>query len=184
MKDLKKLQCFIAIVPGLEICKEVKVLQKYALENFKSGKAMNAPPHITLEPPMDVELDQLPALEKCLQSFAEKQNPVQIELKNFGAFKPRVIFIDVVENPKLRQLQGELQSCIRSDLELESNRPDRPFYPHMTIAFRDLRKGMFPEAWGYFSGIDYQRRFIASQLCLLQHNGKFWEKHQCYVFPK
>ena len=170
--------CFIAIVPEPEIASEVQAFQNYALEHFKTGKALRAPPHITLEPPIDLELDQLPALEILLKAFAEKQISFPIQLKNFSAFPPRVIFIDVVENQKLHQLQNDLKICIRSDFDLRSNRPDQPFHPHMTVAFRDLTKKQFLKAWKYFSKIEYQRTFVANRLCLLQHNGNIWEERK------
>ncbi len=176
--------CFIAIVPEPEIASEVQAFQNYALEHFKTGKALRSPPHITLEPPIELELDQLPALENRLKTFAEKQHSFPIQLKNFSAFPPRVVFIDVVENQKLHRLQNDLKICIRSDfdldLDLRGNRPGQPFHPHMTVAFRDLTKKQFHKAWKYFGHIEYQRTFVANRICLLQHNGRCWEERQYY----
>ena len=172
--------CFIAIVPEPEIASEVQAFQNFALEHFKTGKALRAPPHITLEPPIELELVKLPALENRLKAFAEKQKSFPIQLKNFSAFPPRVIFIDVVKNQKLHQLQNDLKICIRSafDFELRSNRPDQHFHPHMTVAFRDLTGKQFHKAWKYFGNIEYQRTFVANSLCLLQHNGNIWEERK------
>ncbi len=174
--------CFIAIVPEPEIISEVLAFQKYALEHFNTGKALRAPPHITLEPPIELDVGQLPSLENRLQAFAEQQNSFPIHLKNFSAFASRVIFIEVATNQKLHQLQNDLKTCLLSELELRSNRPDQPFHPHMTVAFRDLKKKIFPQAWDYFCKIEYQRTFVTNGICLLQHNGKFWEERKFFYY--
>ncbi len=173
---------FIAIVPETEIISEVKAFQQYALENFHSGKALKAPPHITLEPPIEPGFDQLLALENGLEEFASKQDSFSIQLENFSTFPQRVIFVDVIENQKLQQLQEDLKALLRSGFEFRRHRPDRPFHPHMTVAFRDLRKQMFPVAWAHFRKIEYRRTFTASGICLLRHNGSFWEERQYFDF--
>ncbi len=49
------------------------------------------------------------------------------------------------------------------------------FYPHMTIAFRDLKKNIFPVAWEEFKNRNIDMHWQAHELCLLKHNGKKWE---------
>jgi hypothetical protein len=43
------------------------------------------------------------------------------------------------------------------------------------LAFRDLKKEKFDEAWGEFRGKSLSAKFIANQFTLLKHNGKLWE---------
>jgi len=45
----------------------------------------------------------------------------------------------------------------------------------MTVAFKDLRKSVFPLAWKYFSNLKYMRVFEVKQLYLLQHDGRQWQ---------
>ena len=66
---------------------------------------------------------------------------------------------------------------------VKSDRPERSFRPHMTVAFRDLNKKMFREAWTHFSELQYQREFVAEQICLLQHNGKHWDERANFKMP-
>jgi 2'-5' RNA ligase len=170
--------CFIAIVPDSSIRAEVKEFQLYVSKNFQSKHALRAPPHITLIPPFKWNSDEFPALEKELTEFAKKQRPINIRLNNFSTFPPRVVFVDVTENDALGNLQTELKNHMHATLGVTSDRPDLPFHPHVTIAFRDLRKQMFRQAWAHFSQLQYQREFVAEDVYLLQHNGKHWDERR------
>jgi 2'-5' RNA ligase len=173
---LKTAIFFIAIIPNAEICSEVKAFKEYVLDHYGSGHALRSPAHITLQPPFKWEIEQLPILEDALNSFTEKQLAFSVELSGFDVFSPKVIFVDIVKNKLLQHFQNELANFLRSEFNLQSDRPDRAFHPHMTIAFKDLRKEMFTNAWAYFSRIPYRREFFANRICLLQHNGKTWEE--------
>ena len=63
----------------------------------------------------------------------------------------------------------------RRELKLDNaNYKDRPFHPHITIAFRDLKKPMFYEAWEYFGGLKFNGRFSVEEVNLLKHEGGKW----------
>lgn len=167
---------FIAIIPDAATCAEVKAFKEFALANFESGGALKSPAHITLEPPFKWPDEDYPFLEKTLQSFAEKQSGFSLSLNNFEAFPPKVIFIDLIKSDPLFSLQDDLKNYLKSELKLVSDRPNRTYHPHMTIAFKDLRKSMFSKAWEHFSKVKYQKQFTVDWICLLKHNGKIWEE--------
>jgi 2'-5' RNA ligase len=51
----------------------------------------------------------------------------------------------------------------------------RLFHPHVTIAFRDLRRDMFPEAFQYFKEQDFQYTFHAQAVSILKHSQSGWQ---------
>lgn len=51
---------------------------------------------------------------------------------------------------------------------------NRPFAPHLTVAFRDLTKQHFDEAWLEFQNRQVEYTFTTLQLTLLIHDGKRW----------
>jgi 2'-5' RNA ligase len=53
-----------------------------------------------------------------------------------------------------------------------------PFHPHLTVAFRDLKKPNYQLAWEEFKSKNFQAEFIADKITLLKHTGKVWEIHQ------
>jgi 2'-5' RNA ligase len=61
-----------------------------------------------------------------------------------------------------------------------ANYREKPFHPHITIAFRDLKKAIFNEAWDYYSNRLFQEEFTAESVTLLKHNGQFWTQHIHY----
>ncbi|MFM7858912.1 MAG: 2'-5' RNA ligase family protein, partial [Flammeovirgaceae bacterium] len=57
---------------------------------------------------------------------------------------------------------------------LNANYKGQPFQPHVTIAFRDLRKPMFERAWEEFKHRNFKAEFTVDSIALLKHNGKHW----------
>lgn len=120
---------------------------------------------------------------EVLESFAGRHENFQVELEDFGAFGPRVIFIDVALNQALENLQKDLVKTARQGLNLHNaNYKQRGFHPHITLAFRDLRKPAFKEAWIEFKPKEYHATFEVSSFWLLKHNGKNWEEYREFEF--
>lgn len=166
---------FIAIVPPEDIQEEITKLKHEVAEKYGSKHALRSPPHITLHMPFkwkDKRFDELTEVMKNLNGDLES---LEVELKNFDFFEPRVVFVGVMENEKLNQLQKEVVDVCRKQLRLDNaNYKDRPFHPHVTIAFRDLKKRMFYEAKREFEtrGVNY--RFPVEKISLLKHDGTKW----------
>jgi 2'-5' RNA ligase len=98
-----------------------------------------------------------------------------VTLKDLDCFAPRVIFIKVVVTPELTQLQHEVKKFCRQELNLfNADYKEVPFHPHLTVAFRDLKKPMFKVAWEEFKSKEFSGEFIADRICLLKHDGKRW----------
>jgi len=165
---------FIALIPGQEIREEVTEFKKYASRHFDSSHALKSPPHITLFPPFRREKEKEPQLFDALQHFAQSYPPFFVELNNFERFGRRVIFVDVELSVELKVCQKKLRDHLENEIGLK-NKDDRPYHPHMTVAFKDLKPSDFPAAWRHFSQIDYRRIFQADQLYLLRHDGQRWQ---------
>jgi 2'-5' RNA ligase len=114
-------------------------------------------------------------LEYSLLQFSATQPGFKIQLNNFSCFQPRVIFIDVVPNEQLTCLKDNLFHFLLSEGSYPIEKDERSFYPHVTIATRDLYKKSFHEAWDYFKDKKYEAEWMADGLSLLRHNQKNWE---------
>ena len=178
---MKEALYFLAILPPKEIRDEVWEFKELAFEKFETKASLNSPAHITLHMPFKWKIKKEELLLSKLSEFSFGNFPFQVELNGFDFFSPRVIFINVGENSHLENLQKELSKYIRLELNIfNSDYKSRPYHPHMTIAFRDLKKSIFPLAEDYFSKKPYQANFSANQFSLLKHNGKEWEEFQKY----
>ncbi len=172
---------FIAILPGEEIQREVTGFKQECARRFKASHSLKSPPHLTLIPPFPWPQSKLGELGKALKDFTLNKTQFDIELKNFSSFPPRVIFVDVVENQPLKDLQLALFHHLKKTIGLEDERGNR-FHPHMTIAHRDLKSRVYPDAWAYFSKMEYQRTFQADGISLLEHLKGRWEVREHYFF--
>jgi 2'-5' RNA ligase len=166
---------FIAIIAPAEINEEVLKWKLFMKERFGCVVALRSPSHITLIPPFWMEQARESKLKQAITGFAGKKGSFEINLKDFSAFKPRVIYVDVVPNESLQKLHAELQDFfIGSDL-FAIDKDERPYHPHVTIATRDLHKKAFNDAWKIFKEKKYEVSWAAKGISLLKHNQKNWD---------
>ncbi len=172
---------FLALVPPADIRKEIRELKLLVADRYNSNHALRSPAHITLHMPFkwkDARTDQLHA---CLSNFALEQEQILISLHGFDYFEPRVLFVKVDKNEQLKLLQHQLAVQVKKELGLlNADYKNRAFHPHMTIAFRDLRKPQFYTARDYFSTLEYRANFLAEGLTLLKHERKEWHIHRVF----
>ena len=178
-----KRRFFIALLPTQEIQQFAQKIQRYFAEVYNSCAALRSPPHITLQPPFEWDMQDLPKLEQKLTDFAQMRSPVPMILDGFAAFKPRVIFINVFKNPELLAIQKALMNEMESSFEIvDEKSKTRSFCPHLTVAFRDLTKVNFYKAWDEFKEKQFYFEFIVPQLTLLIHSGKGWQICKEFIF--
>jgi 2'-5' RNA ligase len=167
----------IAIVPPEPIASDVLKLKEYFRDSYDSKGSLNSPAHITMHMPFDWRADREEELVVIFREFTAKHTPFPIELDGFGSFPPRVIYINVKRNQSLLDNQANLIRHCKKNLKLlNALYRDEPFHPHVTIAFRDLKKDRFQEAWKEFESKPYLAAFEYSHLSVLKHDGKFWRE--------
>jgi len=167
---------FVALVAPQEINEDVLKWKNFFKERYDCIVALKSPAHITLIPPfwMNEELES--DLIRSITEFSNNKNKFEIQLKDFAAFKPRVIYVDVIKNEKLNDLHSSLSDFIlrQNKYPIKKN-DDRPFHPHVTLATRDLHKKTFYEAWEFFSKKKYEANWLVKGISLLRHNKKNWD---------
>lgn len=173
---------FIALLPPPDIQAQVNAIKQHFSDRYDSRAALKSPPHITLQPPFELQLVNLPALKQCLSTFANHREPVPVKLSGFAAFPPRVIYINVLKTQELLMLQTDLMAYLETVLEIVDPVSTRPFSPHMTVAFRDLTRQNFKAAWLEFQQQALQFEFRANYVTLLLHDGKRWNVSDEFPF--
>jgi len=167
---------FIAIVPADPVQAEVMRFKEEIYKQYGSKGALRSPAHITLHMPFKWKHKKFDSLITCLETFAKRQQVLTQELNGFSAFDHRVIYVDVEENAELRAMQKDLMTTVKKELNLfNADYKQRGFHPHMTIAFRDLKKATFLQAWPNYEHREYKAAFEVDSIALLKHNGKQWE---------
>jgi 2'-5' RNA ligase len=166
---------FIALVLPTEINDEILKWKLFMRDHFNCLVALHSPAHITLVPPFWMNDNLENKLEDAISQFSKHQVPFEINLENFAAFKPRVIYADVLSTPHLQVLHDQLYEYLGASNYFPIKKEDRSFHPHVTIATRDLHKKAFYEAWEFFKKGKYKVSCKIKEISLLKHNQKNWD---------
>ncbi|NBW35746.1 MAG: 2'-5' RNA ligase family protein [Cytophagia bacterium] len=166
---------FLAIIPPQPVYDDAQVLKEYFRDNFNSKASLNSPPHITLHMPFRWKEKKETLLIEKLNEFSAKQPTFTLSLDRFGAFAPRVIYLNVQANQQLLTFQKELERYCKISFQLfNANRLEQPYRPHLTLAFRDLKKEAFDQAWNTVSHQDFKQDWVVDSFYLLKSDGYVW----------
>lgn len=171
---------FIALLPPSEVEQYAECVIQELSDRYATGTA-KVSPHVTLQPPFEWLIEHIGRLEACLTTFAKEQSSTQVRLSGFGAFKPRVLFINVVKTPELLALQSNLKQHLHTELDLVYPNVERPFVPHLTVASRHLTPRSFQQAWAELQVRPVEFEFNADRLTLLVHTGQRWQVHSTFA---
>lgn len=174
---------FVALLPPQPIQDQVTAIKQEVADRYESRGALRSPPHITVQPPFEWAIAEVSNLQAGLQAFANRQRGIPITLSGFGAFPPRVIYVNVLRSSELLALhQALIEHCEASFGLLNPVEKQRPYAPHMTVAFRDLARQQFRIAWPEFELRSFAATFTATHLTLLIHDGQRWQVHSEFPF--
>ena len=165
---------FIAIIPPADVAQPLDNLRHELSRKFNSSHALNSPPHITLVPPFKMKREQLARLEEALKKSAKRHHPFSLKVNDFGHFGQHTLFAKVNLQDKLRLLQQDVHGAVKDELSLQIDRLEREYHPHLTLAFKDLKKSQFSPAWQYLQQKELKLHFEACNIVLLRHSGKRW----------
>ncbi len=167
---------FIAIVPPEPILEELWQLKNQLATEYGARAALKSPPHITLHMPFRYRADRESKIVESLEKLCREKAPFMVELNGYNAFPPRVIYVDVVPQSLLSLVQSGVHKVMKTDLNVfNADYKNRPFRPHLTVLFRDLKKAAFMQAWNNLKDQKISYSFDVNEVCLLRHNGKQWE---------
>ena len=166
---------FLAVLTPPQVNSKVLEWKYYMREHFGCVVALRSPAHITMIPPFWMKEELEATLIADVESFSTRHTPIKIELEDFDAFRPKVIFLHVKTNEPLSRLRVELENFLVLK-EIYPIKPEsRPFHPHVTIANRDLLRKDFQEAFTHFKKIAYKQTYMAGDIALLKHLGGEWK---------
>lgn len=168
---------FIAIVPPREIADSITAIKQDFADRFESAKALRVMPHITLKSPFKVFENDIDSLLKWFGNLEMDAASFEITLDGFGAFDNNenpVIFVKPVISNELNGMQSELTEKLSADFPKAIASHDRHFHPHMTVAYRDLKREEFEKAWPEYETKPFYATFMADGFHLLRHDGTKW----------
>lgn len=172
-KPVKKY--FIAIVTPEPVLASIETIKHQLFDQHNLKGALRSPAHITLHRPFEWIEEKEDQLIKTLEQF-KFDKAFDIELSGFDFFAPRVIYINVIVEALLFDLHTALKKHAGKELKLLNEINDlRGFHPHITIAFRDLKKPLFYALEKEFSDKAFDGSFRYEGLSLLKLEER-WEE--------
>lgn len=176
---------FLAIVPKRPLRDRIREIKQEFAEAYHTKASLRSPAHVTLHMPFQWKVEKEEVLFAALSKLVEEAPSFPIELDGFGAFKPRVIYLNVKAPEILHELQQDITRLMKREFNVfNANWRDYPFNPHLTVAFRDLRPAYFDKAWKENKDRIFKESFEADSLVLLKHNQKEWEIYKEFPFLK
>ncbi|MBZ9730490.1 2'-5' RNA ligase family protein [Salegentibacter sp. JZCK2] len=173
---------FLAIIPSEKICERVKSLKLEIAVKYETKHALKLPAHITLQIPFKIPESKEEKLIDTLKHVAREQKSFEIDLKDFGRFSQKVIFINIEQHEEIIKLHADLQENLNKNLSLKKHEKFSKIYPHITLATRDLHYKQFPLAWSDFKAREFTASFTTNNFTLLKHDGKHWQPHCDFCF--
>jgi 2'-5' RNA ligase len=173
----------LAIIPPSPVCEEIQSFKEYFKVHYQSKASLNSPPHITLHMPFQWKTQKEEKLITGLKQFVSDKQSFKVTLQNFACFYHRVIYVNVLPNNSLFEIQAQLHRFCKTTLNLFNARyQDLPFHPHITVAFRDLKKEKFDAAWSEFEKKEYHTLFNVDRIILLKQHDKEWQVFREFIF--
>jgi 2'-5' RNA ligase len=128
--------------------------------------ASGIPTHITLMPPFEIAVDDLPRIEKHLLEASASANEFRIHLRGTGTFRPvsPVVFVTVVEGISGCELlafavrRGPLEAHLQF-----------PYHPHVTVAHH-LADDLLDRAFEDLASFDCV--FVADRFSMYVHDAE------------
>lgn len=172
---------FIAIVIPQPLFGEIEAVKQNLFNQHGLKGALRSPAHITLHRPFEWKEEKENTLVDALKNF-RFEHSFTLDLMDFGSFEPRVMYVNVLKNETLDELHKSLKLFAQKELKLLNEVNDlRGFHPHITVAFRDLKKPKFYELQKTFHEKQLRGSFPYTGFSLLKLE-KRWE--ELHVFTK
>ena len=172
---------FVCILMPDQVGMEVTAIKEEIATKFGSSYALRTPPHITLIAPFEFPDEQIETVTQLQDEALWGYNAFDLQLKDFGAFGNRVMYINVVRNAMLDAIYTQV---VKAYKQLGKNiDASKDFNPHATIANRDLTQARFERAWPAFVNRQYNATFKVSEIHLLKHIEGRWQLFHASPLP-
>lgn len=172
---MAKNRYFMAVVLRNRALADAEAIKEELLGRFGLKGALRSPAHITLHRPFEWKSEKEEELINSIGEFKFGET-FDLHLKGFAHFSDRVIYIDVPLHTSLFSLHDRLARFAQQKLHLLNEVNDmRGFHPHVTVAFRDLRRNRFPEVWRWIAEKNFDHTLRVEGFSLLRLDDKWRE---------
>ncbi len=176
MKVMQKY--FLAIVPEGEFQKRVTNLKLEIKDRYQAKYSLKSPAHITVKMPFIYNEAKEDQLIRKLRNFIGNYAPINVTVKGVKTFGERVIYLGIEAEQDLYDFQKDLKSFCKRELNLLDELSDRNFQPHMTIAFKDIKKSQFQNILQFATEMRLLQKLEILNIMLLKRVDGAWVLHE------
>ncbi|MEB2782547.1 2'-5' RNA ligase family protein [Algoriphagus sp. C2-6-M1] len=176
MKVIQKY--FLALVPEGEFQEQVTKLKLEIRNRYQAKYALKSPAHITVKMPFSYNEAKEDKLIERLGGFISKYPSMILTIKGVKTFGERVIYLEVEAGQELYGFQQELKTFCKRELNLVDELSDRNFHPHVTIAFKDIKKSQFQNILQFSSEMNLTQKLLMSDVMLMKRVDGVWLVHK------
>ncbi|MEO0468965.1 MAG: 2'-5' RNA ligase family protein [Bacteroidota bacterium] len=127
-------------------------------------------PHITIKAPF--ETTNRKAVGDFLEKLARETKPFPLELKGFGSFGKKFLFVDVLGNPPLKALHIQILNGLQKEFGIPTgNLEGDNIRFHATVAGYE-QEADFDQAWEFVQRKKPHFVFPLSALSIFYHMGE------------
>lgn len=163
--------CFeylLVLSPEDRLMKRVVELKKEFTVKYKCASAYNLIPHITLSQFVLQEECEI-VLRNVLRLYASTIEALNVDLKGFGRFNKRTIFLKICQQQEIKRIIMGLKSFINEDSYPFKYIPYFSSKPHLTIA-KQMTEQQFEYGWKEFKSKSFSDGYYAKDMLLLKRN--------------
>ncbi|WP_057938962.1 2'-5' RNA ligase family protein [Algoriphagus resistens] len=176
MKVMQKY--FLAIVPEGDFQERVTGLKLEIRDRYQAKYALKSPAHITVKMPFIYNEAKEDKLIEKLSKFIGGYEPMAMTVAGVKTFGDRVIYLGVDAGQDLYDFQKDLKTFCKRELNLVDELSDRNYHPHMTIAFKDIKKSHFQDILKFSSDSKVCGKIEISKILLLKKINGCWLLHK------
>ena len=165
---------FLAIVPCEPVFGMTNDLKEKLFEVFGLKYALKSPPHVTLKMPFLHNEKKERQMVESLRGFFEQEKSFSLALGGIGSFGNRVAFLKIKYPPELKDCQRRLLAFTRVALKKKVEISDSNYHPHMTLAYRDVKKDQFQQVMDYLGPRKVKGSFEAREVAVLKKENGAW----------
>ena len=163
---------FIGLTLPEELAETIEDCRSWMEGRYGCRSGHGTPPHITLVAPFALPPDYgendvagccMTALMSC---SAEGIWPLEVCVDGFGSFLERTLFAHVQDSDGWQVAYRQFVHPFGAAMPSLLKKTGRRFYPHISIANRDIPAGAMDEALGHFSQLGLQYSFRADTVAI------------------
>ena len=169
------------MIPDMELSDRVTAFRKKFLSGLNERDEHKKFPHITLQHTFGRPVEIEEEIDPGLQSMGKDFSPFEVSLSGIGHFDKRVIWLKVVDNPVLSELNIRIKKFLLEKMRFTADEVSSDYIPHITLE-KKLRKEDFEKCWKIISDEKFEGSFTADSFSLMRHTGVKWNEIRRYVF--